>query len=303
MINPVYISSASFKTRSTRELVNLALNNDLTHIELAGNLDYSDDMLNPIRASKERIKFLVHNYFPTPKHEFVLNLASKDPEIRRMSMELAENAIRLCVVLGSPFYSIKGGTVLDISMSDFNQPERQAELAAQQPINYEEAYRIFLDSIGTLNDYAKQWGVKLLIQNNLISPTHLRTGIKNQFLMVKADEFERLKNDISDDNLAFSIDLAHLEISSNALYFNKLYFLERLRSYIECLHLSDNDGQRDTNEPISPVSWFIPILKTFTSIPMVVDAYNLNPDQIVQQRDWVIRFRKPGTGALVSRDE
>jgi sugar phosphate isomerase/epimerase len=303
MTNDVYVSSAAFRTTSSREMVSMALRYGITHIELSASLEYSDELLNPIRATKDRIRYLVHNYFPTPKTPFVLNLASTDPEQRRMSMDLCENAIRLSVVLGAPFYSVHAGTILKLKPEDLNNPNRQVLAGTLPGASYEEAYRILVDSLGTLNESARQWGIQLLVENSVVTNAHLRSGNTNTFLLTRAEEFERLKKDIPDDNLGFLIDLAHLEITSNALYYNKLFFLERIRSYIYALHLSENDGQRDTNEAMTPISWFVPILKTFPGIPMIVEVNNLPPEQIKQQIDLVQRYRKPGTGVLYSPDD
>ena len=38
-------------------------------------------------------EYLVHNYFPIPKHSFVLNIASLDDEIRKMSINHIKKAI------------------------------------------------------------------------------------------------------------------------------------------------------------------------------------------------------------------
>jgi sugar phosphate isomerase/epimerase len=302
-MSAVYISSRAFKASSMRETINLALRHGFTHIELTYGLDYSDDIVTTVRGAKDKINFLVHHYFPPPKVPFVLNLASGDSEILQQSLELCENAIRLCVVLGSPFYTVHGGYAIDFGLNDFEDPDGMTNIILGRAFNYEKAYSTFVESIRRLNDYAKQWGIKLLVENNAISSYVLRTGAKNPMLMIKADEFERLKRDIPDDNLGFMIDLAHLEVSSNAMYFNKLYFLERIRSWVYALHLSDNDGSRDSNEPITHASWFIPILKTFTDIPMIIHTSAQQPEQLRQQIDMVIRYRKPGTGALISRDE
>lgn len=302
-MNDVYISSAAFRTTSTREMVSMALRYGITHLELTSSLAHSEELLNPIRSTRERISYSVHHNFPTPRQEFKFNLASTDSDERHRSVELVESAIRLSTILGAKCYSVGAGNVINPKLVESPNTNR---LQLPQPTidqAYEDAWNYFIESLQSLNDTAKEWNMQLLVENNYITTAQLRAGLKNAYLLTRADEFERLKRDIPDDNLGFMVNLAHLEITANALYFNKFFFLERVRSHIYGLRMSDNDGTRDTNEVITPTSWFVPLLKTFPDVPMVVEVKDLAPDVIQQQLEMVRRFRKHGTGRLIDRDE
>ena len=42
------------------------------------------------------MNFLIHNYFPPPKKNFILNLGSTNENIRLQSVNLCKGAINLC---------------------------------------------------------------------------------------------------------------------------------------------------------------------------------------------------------------
>ena len=68
---------------------------------------------------KYDLVYLVHNYFPPPKEEFVLNLGSTNNEIIRKSISLCKKAIDDAVVLGAPCYSIHAGFYFDPEIPEF----------------------------------------------------------------------------------------------------------------------------------------------------------------------------------------
>jgi hypothetical protein len=52
------------------------------------------------------------------------------------------------------------------------------------------------------------------------------------------------------------MDLAHLKVSANSLGFDMYRAHEILLPWIVGYHISDNNGEYDTNESISEQSWF-----------------------------------------------
>jgi len=57
-------------------------------------------------------------------------------------------------------------------------------------------------------------------------------------------------------NVGVLLDVAHLKVSATTLQFSKEKAHEQLKPYIRAYHLSENDGTKDSNEPISENSWF-----------------------------------------------
>lgn len=284
----IYFSSGAFGYRSSKKLIEQATTYNVDHIELSSGMTYSPDFLQPIREAKDPITWLVHNYFPPPKVPFVLNLASVDDEIRQQSIAMCQHAIDLCVEFGAPFYSVHSGFVLPLTPDDLGKPERQAEIARNLNINYEDAYSIFVETVRFINDYAKERGIQLLLENNVMSPLSIGSS-PNQLLMTQPNEFDRFFSDINDSNCGLLMDVAHLKVSANAHQFDCVQALKQATPHIRCLHLSDNDGIYDNNQPITASSWFLSSLPDFQDVPIVIEVYNLDHHQFQAQYDIIFR--------------
>ena len=63
------------------------------------------------------------------------------------------------------------------------------------------------------------------------------------------------------DNVYLLVDVAHLKVSSKTLGFSKIQFLKRCEKWIRAYHLSENDGNFDTNDEVKRKSWFWKYLK------------------------------------------
>ena len=116
----------------------------------------------------------------------------------------------------------------------------------------DQAKELFLVRINKLAKLAQEKGIKILIENNVLSHKYLT---KNPFLMTDHKEsLEIMQNTV--ENVGLLVDLAHLKVSSFSMGFSKYEFLEATREYTHAYHLSDNDGLTDSNEPVRKDSWF-----------------------------------------------
>jgi sugar phosphate isomerase/epimerase len=109
---------------------------------------------------------LVHNYFPPPREPFVLNLASVNMETRELSYEHVRRAIDLSARCGAPFYSVHSGFAMDLRPGDLGKPEAQVGM---RTVPHAVAYTTFISSVRQLSAYGKARGVRLLIENNVIT--------------------------------------------------------------------------------------------------------------------------------------
>jgi len=62
-------------------------------------------------------------------------------------------------------------------------------------------------------------------------------------------------------NVKLLIDVAHLKVSAKTLKFDPINYLSKLENWIEAYHLSDNNGQIDSNKNLTSKSWFWKYLK------------------------------------------
>ena len=81
----IFVSSAALKNHSISK-VSSKFKMHIENIEFSGGV-YEGNILKKLNKVKKQQNILIHNYFPRPKKDFVLNLASenknyflKDPE-------------------------------------------------------------------------------------------------------------------------------------------------------------------------------------------------------------------------------
>ena len=275
----VFVSSGAFGRRTVEDIIASAGDEGVRHIELAsGTRHDSGDGLSHVLedAGRQGYAFLIHNYFPVPAESFVLNLASADPANLERSLSHVRNAIDLCALVKSPFFSFHCGFCIDPSPDDLGRALRGATIPPDQ------AMAVFVDCVQGLAEYAGDKGVDLLLENNVLSP--MNAG-KVQLLGVTPDEIEVLLRRIDRRNVGLLLDVGHLKVSAVTLDFDMNAAAARLAPLVRCCHLSDNDGTEDSNQVISADAWFWePLLKNLDVPPYwVLEAYNLRLQTVAQQ--------------------
>ncbi len=254
----------------------------ITHIELSSGVSPAPDLLSSVRSYKDRLEFLVHNYFPPPASSFVLNLAALDDDTLQRSRQHCRSAIDLAAELSCPFYSVHSGFALRIRPEMLGQPDAQS-IAPLDP--YEKAYAVFVQSVQELCKHCDERGIDFVIENNVLAPKLAQTGRANSLLMSRAEEVVRLMNDVSHPRLGLLVDTGHVKVSATALGFTPESFIRDTADFIRAFHLSDNNGLADQNRTFDRDAWFAPALKDFPSSTIVVEAYKLTAQQMRSSLD------------------
>lgn len=282
---PVYLSSGAFASHSPAEIAAEceALG---VGLEFTSSFPFHPDLESSVRALRTPA-LMIHNYFPTPEVPFVLNLAATDPQIRADSHTLCLRAIELTAAVGAPFYSVHSGFAMNLTADQLGQPAQQAALAADRCIDRKSAERAFLESVAELSAFAKSHGVGLLLENNVITRKQVAVGRAESLLMTTPDECRAFLDELADPNVGLLLDVAHAKVAANALGFDAADFF-KLTPHLRALHLSDNDGEADTNHPVTRESWFAPHLRGCIDLPMVIEVYRLTTETRQQQRDVVL---------------
>ena len=250
----IYVSTAGYKhldgVSSALKLANVGIQN----VELsAGKID--KNIVSKLLAIGPKFNLQLHNYFPPPTQPFVLNLASENKIIAKLSMEHVLNCLNLCERLGLDTYSVHGGFLLDPNVSELG-----SRITSKKIMDREQALLRFVARLNELDDIAGPLGIRLLVENNVISKNNFDHFDCDPFLMTDADECLFVMRNTS-SNVRLLIDVAHLKVSSNVLNFCRVEFLERCHSDISAYHLSDNCGERDSNQEFDEKSWFWSLLK------------------------------------------
>ncbi len=229
------------------------------------------------------MRLLVHNYFPSPDDPFVLNLAATDPAIRDRSLGFCRASIDLTAELGAPFYSVHSGFALNLTPEMLGHPEVQAAAAERIAIPRDEARTTFLSSVRELVGYARSAGVRLLVENNVLSQRYRERQEGNPLLLCDAEEVLWLMREVADPTLGLLFDTGHAKVSANALGFDPNKFVEAVSPHIGAWHVSDNDGITDQNAACREDSWFLPALRKHPAAPIVIEVGKLTGEEISQQ--------------------
>ena len=268
----VFVSSSAIKARTVSGVVEECARRGLRHLELTSSFPHYARIRQEVAAAaREGMRLLLHNYFPPPQHGFVLNLASADPTILHRSIEHCRAGLELCAEIGAPFFSVHAGFSVDPKPSDLGH-----RLTPDGPRTKAEAAKAFHDTVALLCETAEHLGIAILIENNVLSRPSLVNGRNELLLGVTGDDFDDLFDAVPSRSLGMLLDVAHLKVSAQTLGIDRDRTIEHVRSYVRALHLSDNNGERDNNQPFNEDAWFLPHLKTFSGIVCVIETRPLD---------------------------
>lgn len=275
MRDNIYISTSAFKSKRIEDIVAICLKGGFTNLELGSNIDYSDGNLDLIFKYNGQMKFLLHNYFPRPKDDFVLNLASDNGKVLARSIKHCREAIDISAKIGAPFFSVHAGFAFHSSPGDLGRPQ-----VGLPRIPYQKAYNTFIESVSGLVNYAVNQRVKLAIENNVVARFNLINGKNEVCLLVEAAEALDLYKEISHPNLYFLIDLGHLKINSLSLGIDVNDYLKQLLPHSIAFHLSDNTGEIDQHLPFDKNVWFGNIIGSMKDRFMIIETQSLEMSDI-----------------------
>ena len=250
----IYLSTGGYSNLTGYETAKHFVENDIRYIELSGGRP-DDRVVDKLLTLSNCCKFQIHNYFPPAIKPFVFNLASENEVIAEQCLNHSFQSIDLAAQLGSKIYSFHAGFLFDPSVKDLGKQMNIRNL--QQRAH---SKKLFIDRVNQISSYAENRGVKILLENNVISEANFKAFGCNPFLMTNHSEATEIMN-ATDDNVALLVDVAHLKVSSDSEGFCKNRYLEITSEFTLAYHLSENDGRSDSNEAITIDSWFWPYLR------------------------------------------
>lgn len=271
----VYVSTACLKDgKDVIQVLDAYKTAGFRHIELGASHRYSPGLVPYVK--RQSLDFLVHHYFPPPADPFVLNLASASSEILNRSLQQINRSLELCYEIGAPLLSIHAGFKADPS------PDLTFIGRRQEP--YEKAFDIFVTSIKEIDHLARENGVKVAIENNVLARYNMVDGANPYLLLCHQEEFKEFFKRVTSDNVGILLDLGHLQVSAHSLGFSKDEFVRDLGNRIFALHIHDNRGEKDEHLGVTPGSWVYNALHrpSFSGIPWILESTNLSVDQIKQ---------------------
>lgn len=250
----MYVSSACLKHDRIKDTVDELARNGFKNIELSGGTKYYERYEEDLFELKDKynLNYLLHNYFPPPKQDFILNLASLNNEIYQKTLEHYEEAISLSRKLGAKRFGFHAGYFID-----FNTKEVGNKISLTELYNKEKSIKRFCEGYNYLKEKTKD--VELYIENNVLSHANAKT-FKGQcpFMLIDYKGYEKLSSVI---DFRLLLDVAHLNVSVNSLNMDFQEQLDKMISISDYIHLSDNDRLHDQNMCFSNDSNILSILK------------------------------------------
>jgi len=250
----VFVSTECFRGTSTIAIIQDLIRYDIHAVELTGGM-YSETLKKDLWPYKEQCCMQVHNYFPPPKEPFVLNLASLDQDITAASMDHIKKAMRWAIELDRPVYSFHAGYLFDPKPEELGTRIRNRAFCDR-----EKCLNLFIERVNDLASIAEEDGIRLLIENNVLSSGNYEEFGRDPFLMTTPWEAEWVMRNTS-ENVNLLVDVAHLKVSARSMNFDSLVMFHRCDPWIHAYHLSDNDGLSDNNGVVREDSWFWPHIK------------------------------------------
>ena len=281
----IYISTGGYKHLAFEDTIKELSEAGIFAFELSGG-QFSDDVVGKLGTLSKTYAFALHNYFPPPKTPFVLNLASFRDDIAQASMSHITHAIDISHSIGAKFYGFHAGYLIDPPVSELG-----AKISRQVINDRDKALGLFLDRADMLAEYAEAKGVKLLVENNVLSKDNYISFGENPLLMVDQDETHEIMSR-SHRNLGLLIDVAHLKVSANTLKFSPVAYLENFYDLVSAYHFSDNFGFEDSNDEITEDAWFWPYINKGLDY-YSLEIYGVTEKKQRQQLDLVADFLQP----------
>jgi sugar phosphate isomerase/epimerase len=248
----------------------------LKSVELSGgkpSLGVREELL----ILKRQMNLQIHNYYPPPELPFVFNLASQDLAINKRSISHVKEAMRLAVDIDNPTYSFHAGFLIDPNPEELGQ-----SISGRRLIDRALGLKHFTNNVLELAYEADKLGVELLVENNVLTPANLKNFGQDPLLCTNPKEINFFMGQMP-HNVSLLMDLAHLKVSGKALGFCPHEAHESVRSHIGAYHLSDNNGNVDSNNVIDDKSWFWDILKPNLKF-YTLEVYGQNPDDLLKQK-------------------
>ena len=249
--------------------------NSIFNIELGSNHSYEK---NYYYLKKYKVNYCVHNYFPIPKNNLVVNIASQNETIRKKSLKHIKKAIKFSKKINARLYTFHPGFLTDpdgsnISNENYDFQWSQKKLLSSNRIK---SWKLMINSIKEIIKYTKKEKIKIAIESegSISSKDHL--------LMQRPSEYKKFFKIFSIKDIGINLNIGHLNLASIAFKFDKIKFIKDFSNKIFAMELSHNYGKKDDHLPIKKKSWYWKLIKNqkFENIPKILEFRNTSIKEV-----------------------
>ena len=279
-MNNLYVSTTFIKDgKKIKMALDILKSAGVENVEIGSSHAYESNY-NYIKNYK--FNFLIHNYFPVPKKDFVINIASLSKKIRERSINQIKRSIEFYKKINAKIYTFHPGFIGDPLRANRNKKNYDFIWKKKKiKKNYTLAFKHMLNSLKKIVDFAKEKNVKIAIE------TEGSFKKKNLLLMQKPEEYKKIFKFFKPRELGVNLNIGHLNLASKAFKFSKTKFVEEIKNYIVAIELSHNNGIEDEHLPIKKKAWYWKILsnKKFSAIPKILEFRNCGINKIKKSLD------------------
>ena len=228
---------------------------------------------NVKKLKQFNLNFIIHSYFPPPKTKLIFNLASQNKNILKRSIKLAQDAINLCCEIESPLYTFHAGFTVD--------PQKLGVRFSQKNmVKKETSLKTFVESVNHVIDYAKNRGIKIAMEPNVVQKFNLTNNKNELLLFADLDEIKQFSKIFKNKDVGILLDLGHTAVTSHWLNFDKNKFVKSCLNKTFAVHVSNNNGKQDQHKSLTKNCWQTSQLKLFKNIPITLETMNLDINKI-----------------------
>jgi len=230
--------------------------------------------------------YLVHNYFPIPRHGHVVNVASLDEDIRRKSISHIKASIDFSSEIGAELYTFHPGFLSDpacAGRSDTNFDFCFTE--EPKPRSFKVAESFLYQSLDEVANYAEGRNVTIAIETEG-SVRHYR-----QLLMQTPEDFDLFKRRYGPEDVGINLNIGHIHLASKVFMFDVGMQVEALKDYLVAMELSHNEGVEDSHLPLVEGEWYWPLIlkHDYQHIPKILEFRDVTERQLLEN---VLLFRR-----------
>lgn len=281
----VYMSSGGFGNLDVIDILEAFTSHGICSVEFS-NGKLNGEFSEIVRPFLKSSKVMLHNYFPKPSKSFVLNLASQDKKIRTKSVKHVIKCLGISKTIGADYYAVHSGFLFDPKPSELGQVFSSIRLTDRA-----QAIETFVEALSELTEVAVDYGVNLLIENNVITAQNLALFSQNPLLGCNSDEILQIL--AATPKVGLLLDLAHLNVSAVTLGNEITWEADKLKEITLGYHISENDGVTDSNGPIDSNSWFWEHINKNSHF-VTLEVYEKNIERLAAQIE-IAKFKLNAT--------
>lgn len=268
----LYISTTFLKdlTPISRGL-EVCKNNQINSIEIGSNHIYEKNVHRLF--GKYKFNYIVHNYFPVPKKNLVVNIASLNENILKQSLKQIYSSINFCNKIGAKLYTFHPGFIND-PVVNYNKKNYDFSWNVKKINNflYNKAVDKMYFSLEKIINYSKKNNVTIALETEGSYYNH------HNLLLQKPFEFEELSKRFKHNDIKINLNLGHLNLSSKKFKFDPYDFTKKISRYLVAFEMSHNNGRIDEHKPLKSNSWYWKLIldKKYNKCFKILELRNTN---------------------------